>query len=97
MKGLNYQIGGCMLNKLNKKWWKLLYECGIAELNCGIFPTDESVKITFADGSICRFNYAIYVKDEKTGEILVLTEHCGYFIFKHCDVNVLGRLNEKIK
>lgn len=39
------------------------------------------VRLSFEDGSYCFFEDAFYVEDEQRDELLVLTEHCGYYVF----------------
>lgn len=39
------------------------------------------VKLEWEDRSKASFKYAFFVVDEERKEILVLTEHCGYYVF----------------
>ncbi len=45
------------------------------------FRGDQSVHLTFDDGSFALFRYAFVVLDEAGERCLVLTEHCGYHAF----------------
>jgi hypothetical protein len=40
------------------------------------------VKLKWEDGSKAKFKYAFCVVDDERKELLVLTEHCGYHLFK---------------
>ena len=51
------------------------------------FP-NQSVRLSFPDGSNAGFRWAFYFKDEDAGEIAVFTEHCGYHIFPLVDTTV---------
>ncbi len=45
------------------------------------FRADQSVHLTFGDGSFAVFRYAFAVFDEAGGRCMVFTEHCGYHMF----------------
>jgi hypothetical protein len=45
------------------------------------FPTNQSVRVLFEDGSTSFFHYAFYILDQELREVAVFTEHCGYHIF----------------
>ncbi len=41
----------------------------------------NEVKLEWEDRSKATFRYAFFVEDKDRQEILVLTEHCGYYVF----------------
>lgn len=41
-----------------------------------------TVTLEWEDGSAAFFRYAFLVEDKDRKEILVLTEHCGYHVFR---------------
>jgi hypothetical protein len=45
------------------------------------FRGDQSVQLTFDDGSFALFRYAFAVLDEAGERCMVFTEHCGYHVF----------------
>jgi hypothetical protein len=57
-------------------------------LAAGDFSPGQSVRIRFADGSHVLFRHAFAIQDEAAGEVLVLTEHCGYHVFPLGDAEV---------
>jgi hypothetical protein len=57
-------------------------------LSAGDFSPGQSVFIRFPDGSHVLFRYAFAIRDEAAGEVLVLTEHCGYHVFPLGDAEV---------
>jgi hypothetical protein len=52
------------------------------------FSPGQSVSIRFPDGSYVLFRYAFAIRDEKVGEVIVFTEHCGYHVFPLGDAEV---------
>ncbi len=57
--------------------------CGQARdrLSAHDFCGDQSVHLTFDDGSFALFRYAFAVLDEAGERCLVFTEHCGHHEF----------------
>ena len=45
------------------------------------FRSDQSVHLTFDDGSFALFRYAFAVLNEAGEQCMVFTEHCGYHVF----------------
>ncbi|QEH38493.1 hypothetical protein OJF2_70960 [Aquisphaera giovannonii] len=45
------------------------------------FRGEQSVHLTFADGSFALFRYAFAILDEAGERCIVFTEHCGYHVF----------------
>lgn len=45
------------------------------------FRGDQSIELTFDDGSFAKFRYAFAVLDEAGEQCMVFTEHCGYHVF----------------
>lgn len=57
------------------------YEEDRDRLSASDFPSEQSVIISFPDGSQVLFRYAFALVDEAAGEAAVFTEHCGYHVF----------------
>jgi hypothetical protein len=52
------------------------------------FPSGQSVRLDFSDGSFALFRYAFHLADAGLREIAVFTEHCGYHFFPAGGLNV---------
>lgn len=50
-------------------------------LSASDFIADKTIEIEFKDGSFARFHYPLVIEAPEFGEVGVMTEHCGYFIF----------------
>lgn len=48
------------------------------------------VELEWEDGSKAVFKYAFWVVDDERKELLVLTEHCGYHVFKTAGLTWTG-------
>ena len=51
-------------------------------LGADAFHQDEVAILEFEDGSTARFNHPLLLHDEEREEVCVLTEHCGYHVFR---------------
>lgn len=52
------------------------------------FPSNKILRLTFPDGSVVQFNYAMILKAPELNEVAVFTEHCGYHIFPSYDLHI---------
>jgi hypothetical protein len=57
-------------------------------LSAGDFSPGQSVFVRFPDGSHVLFRHAFAIRDVAAGEVLILTEHCGYHVFPLGDAEV---------
>jgi hypothetical protein len=57
-------------------------------LSASDFPSGQSVRIGFPDGSSVLFHHAFALMDESRGEVAVFTEHCGYHVFPSADAEI---------
>jgi hypothetical protein len=52
------------------------------------FPSGQSIRLAFPDGSYAYFRYAFYLRDVARSEVAVFTEHCGYHFFPAYDLEI---------
>jgi hypothetical protein len=50
-------------------------------LSASDFPANQSLTLTFSDGSTAHFRHAFFVKSTSRRKLAVFTEHCGYHVF----------------
>ena len=52
------------------------------------FPSGQSVRLSFGDGSFAFFEYAFVIEDRDRQRVGVFTEHCGYHVFPLGDLSI---------
>ena len=52
------------------------------------FPSGQSVRLNFPDGSFAFFQYAFVIEDRARQLVAVFTEHCGYHVFPSGELSV---------
>ena len=79
---------------LPERWRKRVTELALSQskgkyrsLGAGVFA-DQSLRLSFPDGSTAFFRYAFALRNDEAGELAVFTEHCGYHIFPSVDTEV---------
>ncbi len=59
------------------------------------FASGSAVEIRHRDGSYLNFKNAFYALDEQRKEIIVFTEHLGYFVFSTLDLECYHYYEQK--
>lgn len=75
------------LEKLPIKW-----QTRINQLDWKLIKFNQVVDVRFQDGSLIKFQYA-YMDGSNDKELLVLTEHCGYYVFPYSMLVGYGHYN----
>ena len=57
-------------------------------LGASDFSTTSVVQIRFPDGSTACFRSAFFIAEPEWNEVAVFTEHCGYHLLPHYDLQI---------
>jgi len=52
------------------------------------FPSGQSVRLNFPDGSFAFFEHAFVIEDRGRQLVAVFTEHCGYHVFPSGELSI---------
>lgn len=57
-------------------------------LSADDFPSGQSVRLDFPDGSFAHFECAFAIEDRARELLAVFTEHCGYHVFPSGELSI---------